>query len=1061
MKKIILSLALFSSLCFAGTPDQWRATGIPAANNATNINPTTNAAGIDVIFGSSVLGNKALVVQGKAGQTANLVEVQNSTGVSMISVSSVGAITSPAGVGTANATAINVLAGTSGTGASAGGAINVTGGPATSASGLGGTVTLTGGSSASSVGGGVVLTGGTATATNAAGPITISGGSNVATNGIGGAVSINGGIGGASGTGGALSLDAGSAGTGGAMSIARFNTESVIFGRAAKMISIVGPTTFTPTTTLSGVNVGSFAGDPSGLNNGDAWYNSSTGFLKIRSNGITTPVNPMTASGDTIYGGTSGVATRLAKGSDGQVLTLASGLPSWATAGSAAADTQIKAPVRVATTAAGTIGTSFENGDTVNGVVLATGDRILIKDQASQPENGIYTVNASGAPTRATDADTAAELPGGTMVTSLNGTDCKGVTFVGQFSASPIVVGTSNQTWIRINSGIYGPTANSTLAWGIDAGKAQSGGLGNIYIGESAGIAVTAQTGNVFIGYQTGSTNIGNSTLIGYQAGKITDGRATMVGYSAGLTNNSLDSTYVGYSAASGLTSGGGNTVVGSQTCATTSTVSGLAIFGFTAGNQLSGADNSIFGYAAGDTIQGGARNSLFGKDSGGAGANTQSDSAFFGYQTGLVNTGTGSTFVGSSSGRANTSGTGQTFVGFETGKLVTGSDNSIFGYDAGDAFTTGARNSLFGKDAGGAAGATSMSDVTHIGYQAGLVNTASNSTFVGSQAGKANTSGTQQTFIGKDAGLSTTGNGNTLLGYNAGGGTLTTGGSNVFLGNNADATASGSSNAIAIGSGATAGTNQFSAININEVYFGPGIVNATATAYSINGTGGSGTNNAGADVQLAGGKGTGTAEPGLTVLKYPLKTTTGTTLQSLSTQKFPVSTTAFSANTSSVTVTASVVNTTETTLLGSPSAGSTSVEGGLLRVGRVLKFSLGGSLTTSAVPVTFRVRIKLGSVTIMDGNVATPTATLTNSMFSAEFTTLVTTLGATGTCNTTGIFFYRDTNSGLPLILNQVNTGAVIDTTATNSLDVTITFGGNTAGNSITLVNCVCQILN
>lgn len=41
--------------------------------------------------------------------------------------------------------------------------------------------------------------------------------------------------------------------------------------------------------------------------------------------------SPMSASGDIIYGGTAGAGTRLAKGTDGQVLTLASGLPSWAT----------------------------------------------------------------------------------------------------------------------------------------------------------------------------------------------------------------------------------------------------------------------------------------------------------------------------------------------------------------------------------------------------------------------------------------------------------------------------------------------------------------------------------------------------------------------------------------------------------------------------------------------------------------------------------------------------------------------------------------------------------
>jgi hypothetical protein len=40
--------------------------------------------------------------------------------------------------------------------------------------------------------------------------------------------------------------------------------------------------------------------------------------------------NPMSASGDIIVGGTSGAPARLAKGSDTQVLTLASGTPSWA-----------------------------------------------------------------------------------------------------------------------------------------------------------------------------------------------------------------------------------------------------------------------------------------------------------------------------------------------------------------------------------------------------------------------------------------------------------------------------------------------------------------------------------------------------------------------------------------------------------------------------------------------------------------------------------------------------------------------------------------------------------
>ena len=71
-----------------------------------------------------------------------------------------------------------------------------------------------------------------------------------------------------------------------------------------------------------------------------------------------------------------------------------------------------KGSVKVATSTAGTLATSFANGQTVDGIVLATNDRILIKNQASQAENGIYVVNASGTPTRATDMDVWSEVPG-------------------------------------------------------------------------------------------------------------------------------------------------------------------------------------------------------------------------------------------------------------------------------------------------------------------------------------------------------------------------------------------------------------------------------------------------------------------------------------------------------------------------------------------------------------------------------------------------------------------------------------------------------------------------
>ena len=75
----------------------------------------------------------------------------------------------------------------------------------------------------------------------------------------------------------------------------------------------------------------------------------------------------------------------------------------------------VKNSVRVATTANGTLSSAFANNSTVDGVTLATNDRILIKDQSTGSENGIYIVNASGAPTRATDFDADSEVTGGTF----------------------------------------------------------------------------------------------------------------------------------------------------------------------------------------------------------------------------------------------------------------------------------------------------------------------------------------------------------------------------------------------------------------------------------------------------------------------------------------------------------------------------------------------------------------------------------------------------------------------------------------------------------------------
>lgn len=72
--------------------------------------------------------------------------------------------------------------------------------------------------------------------------------------------------------------------------------------------------------------------------------------------------------------------------------------------------------VVAATTTNVNLANALENGDTLDGVTLATTNRILVKNQTNKAENGIYVVQASGQPTRATDFDTAQEVDSGDFV---------------------------------------------------------------------------------------------------------------------------------------------------------------------------------------------------------------------------------------------------------------------------------------------------------------------------------------------------------------------------------------------------------------------------------------------------------------------------------------------------------------------------------------------------------------------------------------------------------------------------------------------------------------------
>lgn len=179
-----------------------------------------------------------------------------------------------------------------------------------------------------------------------------------------------------------------------------------------------------------------------------------------------------------------------------------------------------KAPVRAATTANGTLATAFANGQSVDGVTLATGDRVLLKNQTTGAENGIYTVNASGAPTRAVDADTNGELAPGTAVSVTEGTTNADKVFM-IISDAAITIGTTSQTWGQLSGGTTYTGGNGISVAGSVISAVQNTGV--VVNGSGIGIdtSVVARKFSANIGNGS-STSIAVTHNLGTKDVKVT-----------------------------------------------------------------------------------------------------------------------------------------------------------------------------------------------------------------------------------------------------------------------------------------------------------------------------------------------------------------------------------------------------------------------------------------------------------------------------------------------------------------------------------------------------------
>lgn len=220
------------------------------------------------------------------------------------------------------------------------------------------------------------------------------------------------------------------------------------------------------------------------------------------------------------------------------------------------------------------------------------------------------------------------------------------------------------------------------------------------------------------------------------------------------------------------------------------------------------------------------------------------------------------------------------------------------------------------------------------------------------------------------------------------------------------------------------------------------GTAGGSPAAGTLTGPDASGTNIAGANLQFAPGKGTGTGVPGLPVMFYPLTTTTGSTLQSLSTNAFAFATQMFLHNNGDITVS----NTTETSLVGSADYGSKDLENGLARTGRTFFIRLlGGMSVQAATTPTLQIQLKLGSTVVADTGAVTIVsgASTANGGFTIEAVVSLRSTGASASVACHSLKVEYTTTNGTTLNRFAQANIATVDLTATRTWDVTATWVG------------------
>lgn len=196
---------------------------------------------------------------------------------------------------------------------------------------------------------------------------------------------------------------------------------------------------------------------------------------------------------------------------------------------------------------------------TIDGVASALADVILLKDQASAFQNGIYTVTTAGAIgvaavlTRSTDYDTAAEMKEGTATIITQGSVNASHIYVMTTNGGVVTVGTTNVAWTSLSANA---TSANTLSTPRLIGGVAFDGSGDItptqiqpasegsdttcfllFANAASGTAQQPKY-NSGLGYNANTNAITATTFIGALTGTATSATALATGRTLSITGD-------------------------------------------------------------------------------------------------------------------------------------------------------------------------------------------------------------------------------------------------------------------------------------------------------------------------------------------------------------------------------------------------------------------------------------------------------------------------------------------------------------------------------------------